>query len=76
MARQEAAAVAALGAALAVVETSLADVQDRTEALIEPGGFELERLAREECLMRAAGDEVIHLVPAPPPDQTGPDRSP
>jgi len=64
VARQEAATVAALNAELSVVETELTDERARTEALIEPGGFELERLAREEYLMLAEGDEVIHLVPA------------
>jgi cell division protein FtsB len=62
--RQEAAAVTELDAELAVVEADLTDVEARTEALIEPGGFELERVAREEYLMHAEGDEVIHLVPA------------
>jgi cell division protein FtsB len=65
VARQEAAAVAALDAELATVETDLNDIKLRTGALLEPGGFELERVAREEYLMRADGDEVIHLVPAP-----------
>ena len=62
--RQEAAAVAAAGTELAEVEEDLDQVQTRTEALLEPGGFELERVAREEYLMRADGDEVILLVPA------------
>ena len=64
MARQEAAAVAELGAELEVAEIDLSAVRDRTEALVEPAGFELERLAREEYRMHADGDEVIHLVPA------------
>ena len=62
--RQEAAAVTELDAEFAVVEADLTDVEVRTEALIEPGGFELERVAREEYLMHAEGDEVIHFVPA------------
>ncbi|RKZ17705.1 hypothetical protein DRQ53_02635 [bacterium] len=62
VARQEAAAVRALDAELAVVEAEFGVLRSRTEALLEPGGFELERVAREEYLMRAEGDEVIHLV--------------
>ena len=73
-ARQEAAAVAALDAELALVEADLTDMEVRTEALVEPGGFELERVAREEYLMRADGDEGIHLVPTPT-GSAGPDRS-
>ena len=72
VARREAAAVTALDGELATVEAELSEVQARTEALLEPGGFELERVAREEYLMRAEGDEVIELVETPsaeaPPD--------
>jgi len=62
--RHEAAAVRGLDIRLAMVEEELAGARARTEALRETGGFELERIAREEYLMRAPGDEVIHLVPA------------
>ena len=64
VARQEAAAVVTLDTELAGVEADLNQAQMRTEALLEPGGFELERVAREDYLMRADGDEVILLVPA------------
>jgi cell division protein FtsB len=62
--RKEAVAVDALDGELAEVEADLADVQERTRALVEPGGLELERVAREDYLMHAEGEEVIHLVPA------------
>ena len=64
VAHRETVAVRALEAELASVEAARAEVDARTEALLEPGGFELERVAREEYLMRAEGDDVIHLVPA------------
>lgn len=61
--RKEAVAVRTLDGELAGVEADLADVQARTDALVEPGGLELERVAREDYLMHAEGEEVIHLVP-------------
>jgi cell division protein FtsB len=62
--RKEASIVHSLDGELAEVEAELAGVEARTEDLIEPGGFELERVAREEYLMHADGEQVIHLVPS------------
>jgi cell division protein FtsB len=63
--RREAREVRDLQADLAQLRAQLDSVHARTEALVEPGGFELERVAREEYMMRAEGEEVIHLVPTP-----------
>ena len=71
--RKEASIVHSLDGELAEVEAELADVEARTEDLIEPGGFELERVAREEYLMHADGEEVIHLVPSERPQDDPPD---
>lgn len=68
--RKEAVAVRTLDGELAGVEADLADVQGRTDALVEPGGLELERVAREDYLMHAEGEEVIHLVPPEGEDTT------
>ena len=46
------------------MEEELAKVEARTKDLVEPGGFELERVAREEYLMHGEGEQVIHLVPS------------
>jgi cell division protein FtsB len=77
VAHREAVAVRQLDAELAAVEAERRDVEERISALLEPGGFELERIAREEYRMRAEGEEVIHLVqPETPPDADGSGRLP
>jgi cell division protein FtsB len=74
--RKEAAAVDALDAELLAVEAELSESRARTEALVEPGGLELERVAREEYRMHAPGEEVILLVPAEGSAEEEADRTP
>jgi cell division protein FtsB len=74
--RKEAAVVEALDGELAGVEVELEESRARTEALIEPGGLELERVAREEYRMHAPGEEVILIVPPETAEDTEGDRSP
>ena len=62
--RKEAAIVEDLDGQLAGLEADLEESRARTESLVEPGGHELERVAREEYRMHAPGEEVILLVPA------------
>ena len=74
--REEAAVVEDLDAELAGLEAELAESRARTEALVEPGGLELERVAREEYRMHAPGEEVILLVPPESAEEAEADQSP
>ena len=74
--RKETAVVDDLDGELAGLEAELATSRARTEALVEPGGLELERVAREEYRMHAPGEEVILLVPPDAAEEPEADRSP
>jgi cell division protein FtsB len=74
--RKEAAIVEDLDGQLAGLEADLEESRARTESLVEPGGHELERVAREEYRMHAPGEEVILLVPPEPAEEPEADQSP
>ena len=74
--RKEAAIVEGLDGQLAGLEAELEESRARTEALVEPGGLELERVAREEYRMHAPGEEVILLVPAETEEEPEAGQSP
>ena len=68
----EAVAVEDLERENAAAERLIESLQARQAAYDEPGSFELERVARERYRMQRPGEEVLHLVPSPGEDGSGP----